>query len=92
MILFVAITYVTASLASIAAYAIDKRRARQGGRRIPEATLHVLSLAGGWPGASIAARWFRHKTQKLRFRAVEWVIVAIHALAWVGWWRANSPG
>jgi len=39
------------SLASFAAYGFDKRRAATGGRRVPERTLLVLALVGGWPGS-----------------------------------------
>ncbi len=42
------------SLASFAAYGFDKRRAGTGGRRVPERTLHLLALLGGWPGAILA--------------------------------------
>jgi len=53
-------------------------------RRVPEATLHLIDLAGGFPGG-LAARWlFRHKTRKLSFRVVTWGIVAAHAVGWCG--------
>ena len=66
------------SVVTFVAYGIDKRRARTGGRRISEATLHWLELFGGWPGALAAQRLFRHKTQKLNYRLVFWSIVALH--------------
>jgi uncharacterized membrane protein YsdA (DUF1294 family) len=69
------------SIASFVAYGFDKRRAGAGGRRVPERTLHLLALAGGWPGALLAQRQFRHKTQKVRFRVVFWVVVALHLAA-----------
>lgn len=70
------------STASYAAYGFDKRRAgTPGARRVPERTLHLLALAGGWPGAMLAQRQFRHKTQKTRFRVVFWLTVVLHVLA-----------
>jgi uncharacterized membrane protein YsdA (DUF1294 family) len=70
-----------ASTAAVVAYAVDKRRAGTDARRIPERTLHLLALAGGWPGALYAQRRFRHKTQKVRFRVVFWGTVVLHAAA-----------
>ena len=66
------------SLSSFVAYGWDKWRAIHGGRRIPEQTLHVLALLGGWPGAWWAQRQFRHKTQKISFRIVFWLVVVLH--------------
>ncbi len=43
------------------AYWIDKRRAESGGWRIPESTLHLLELAGGWPAELPAQQCSRHK-------------------------------
>ena len=77
------------SLASLIAYGFDKRRAVRGGMRIPENSLHLLALLGGWPGALLAARLFRHKTRKLSFRLMLFAIVALHAGAWLLAWRAG---
>ena len=66
------------SLITFAAYGIDKRQAKKNGRRIPEARLHWLALMGGWLGAWAGQQFFRHKTQKLRFRIIFWAIVAMH--------------
>src|SRR5579885_3089924 len=67
------------SLASFAAYGLDKRRAVVGGRRVPERTLHLLALLGGWPGAILGQRHFRHKTRKLPFLFAFWAVVVLHA-------------
>ena len=66
------------SLVSFIAYWLDKRRAANGGRRVSERTLHLLAFLGGWPGALIGQRQFRHKTQKVSFRIIFWLVVAVH--------------
>jgi uncharacterized membrane protein YsdA (DUF1294 family) len=45
----------------------DKRRAGLGEWRIPEARLLFLASIGGWPGAKLGQRRFRHKTRKQPF-------------------------
>ena len=67
--------YAAASGITFIAYAMDKSAARQGTRRTPEATLHLLALAGGWPGALLAQQYLRHKSTKREFRQVFWVTV-----------------
>lgn len=66
------------SVVSFVIYGIDKRRAGTGGRRVPERTLHILAFLGGWPGAWLAQRQFRHKTKKLSFQIQFWLVVALH--------------
>lgn len=78
------------SLVGAVLVALDKRRAVRGQPRISERTLHLWSLAGGWAGELLAQRFFRHKTQKISFRLVGWLILAIHMLVigygiWSGW-------
>jgi uncharacterized membrane protein YsdA (DUF1294 family) len=60
------------------AYWSDKRRAEAGEWRIPEATLHLGELLGGWPGAFLAQRQLRHKTAKVSYQIVFWLIVLVH--------------
>ena len=60
------------------AYGLDKRQAANGGRRVSERTLHLVAFLGGWPGALIGQRQFRHKTQKVTFRIVFWIVVVLH--------------
>jgi uncharacterized membrane protein YsdA (DUF1294 family) len=76
-----------ASAAAIVAHAADKRAAARGGRRVPEGTLHLLALVGGWPGALLAMQLFRHKTRKPSFLLVTVGIVLVHAAAAYAAWR-----
>ncbi|MEM7811423.1 MAG: DUF1294 domain-containing protein [Planctomycetota bacterium] len=69
------------SVVTFAAYGWDKRRARVGGRRVPEKTLHLLALTGGWPGALLGQQLFRHKTQKMSFQLVFWLTTVTHVAA-----------
>jgi uncharacterized membrane protein YsdA (DUF1294 family) len=77
--------YVVLSVVTFVAYGLDKSAAEKGRWRTPESTLHLLSLAGGWPGALVGQRVFRHKTRKQPFRAIFWatVIANVTALAWL---------
>jgi len=75
--------YMFASVASFLQYWLDKRSAQDGSRRISENTLHLVELAGGWPGALIAQQTFRHKTRKASYQALFWLIVAAHQLFWI---------
>lgn len=66
------------SIFTFFSYRSDKRRAEAGEWRIPESTLHLAELLGGWPGAFLAQRVFRHKTAKGSFLFVFWAVVLIH--------------
>jgi uncharacterized membrane protein YsdA (DUF1294 family) len=65
------------SLVCFVAYGWDKSRAANGGRRVPEQTLHILALLGGWPGALLGQRHFRQKTNKPSFLSVFWYVVVL---------------
>ena len=53
-------------------YGADKSAAVQGRWRTSESALHTIALVGGWPGALVAQRVFRHKTTKQPFRTIFW--------------------
>lgn len=80
----VAWLYLAASLVAFSAYALDKSAARNGRWRTKESTLHLIGLAGGWPGALTAQRLLRHKSRKQSFQIVFWVTVILNCcvLAW----------
>jgi uncharacterized membrane protein YsdA (DUF1294 family) len=77
------------SLFTFFAYRSDKRRAEAGEWRIPESMLHMGELAGGWPGAFLAQRMFRHKTVKISYQVQFWMIVLVYQIvaldSLVGW-------
>jgi uncharacterized membrane protein YsdA (DUF1294 family) len=71
------------SVVTFLVYAIDKHAARKGHWRVPENLLHLLSLAGGWPGALTAQRALRHKCSKRSFQFVFWLTVVLNlGLGW----------
>ncbi|WP_446731087.1 DUF1294 domain-containing protein [Pseudomonas sp. CFBP 13727] len=74
--------YALMSLLAVGLYWHDKRRATVQGQRIPERLLHGVELLGGWPGALLAQQLFRHKTRKVSYQLVFWLIVALHQAFW----------
>jgi uncharacterized membrane protein YsdA (DUF1294 family) len=53
----------TWSIATFAAYAIDKSQARRHGWRLPENGLHGLAVAGGAIGGWVGMLGLHHKTR-----------------------------
>ena len=73
--------YAILSFYTFALYGIDKRRAVQGKYRIPEYCLLLPALFGGWTGAYLGSRIFRHKTAKKRFVVLFRLAVSGNVLA-----------
>ncbi|MBS3911040.1 MAG: cold shock and DUF1294 domain-containing protein [Hydrogenophaga sp.] len=73
------------NLVTFYTYWQDKHAARQGAWRIKEDTLHLLGLAGGWPGAWFAHQILRHKSSKQAFRAVYWATAILNTAALLAW-------
>lgn len=68
-------------------YGYDKRQSLKNGWRVPEVVLHILALSGGTPGAFVGQILFRHKTRKLRFKAVFVAIVLLQVLLALLYWQ-----
>ncbi len=54
----------------------DKRKAKKGKWRIPEATLFIIALLGGALGSVIGMQVFRHKTKHWYFAVFMPLILA----------------
>lgn len=80
-----ALGYLSMSLVCAGLYWHDKRQAQVQGQRIPEKVLHLTELLGGWPGALVAQQAWRHKTRKISYQLVFWMIVLVHQVVWVDW-------
>ncbi|ABQ13498.1 DUF1294 domain-containing protein [Dichelobacter nodosus] len=84
----IAITSAIISVMTVSLYSYDKYAAIHDHQRVPEASLHIAALLGGWPGALIARAFLRHKTKKIRFVLFFWMsifvnIAMIYGLVWV---------
>ena len=62
LITIIAIYLIVINLDAFLLMRSDKRRAQQGRRRVPEATLFLVAVLGGSPGGMLAMRRYRHKT------------------------------
>lgn len=89
--LWLLIYFLSASLVTFIAYGWDKRAAQKQGRRVSEFKLHLLSLAGGWPGALLAQQRLRHKSAKGRFKIVLWLTVGLNmSLLYLIYWSSQN--
>lgn len=66
------------SVVTLVFYGWDKLAAMRNRPRVGEKTLHLLAVAGGWPGAMLAQQLFNHKTSKAAFRRVFWLTVLLN--------------
>lgn len=57
---------IAAGVVAFVFYGVDKGLSKANAARVPEATLHVLALAGGFAGALLGMLAFHHKSN---FRA-----------------------
>ncbi len=80
-LLFLPYHLVFINLVTIIAYGVDKHAAIRGDWRVPEIRLHTLELLGGWPGAFVAQKLFRHKTRKKSYQSAFWLVLMIQIAA-----------
>jgi uncharacterized membrane protein YsdA (DUF1294 family)/cold shock CspA family protein len=80
---YVLLTYLLLSAVTYFTYMVDKDAAEQKTWRVSEANLHLLALAGGWPGANLAQQFLRHKSKKMEFRFLHWLVTSINIAGFV---------
>ena len=79
-----AVWFLLINVLTVVIYGADKTAARKGMRRVPETTLLLYGVVGGWPGAILGQQLFRHKTQKQPFRTRFFISVALNVAALAG--------
>ncbi|MEH2353827.1 DUF1294 domain-containing protein [Nostoc sp.] len=79
------ILYPVMSFITFRLYADDKSRAQQGQWRRQENTLHLCEFMGGWLGGFVAQQKLRHKSSKVSYQVVFWVIAILHIAFWLDW-------
>jgi uncharacterized membrane protein YsdA (DUF1294 family)/cold shock CspA family protein len=79
------IVYPVMSVITFALYADDKSRAKQKRWRVSESKLHLCEFMGGWLGGFVAQWKLHHKSSKVSYQFVFWLIVIIHIGFWLVW-------
>jgi len=79
--------FVLVSALTLVIYGADKLAARKAWRRIPETTLLIFGVVGGWPGAILGQQLFRHKTQKQPFKTYFMITVILNVVLLLAAWR-----
>lgn len=75
--------YLVISALTFVVYGTDKWAARKNFRRVPERTLHIFSLVGGFMGALLGRKYFRHKTTRPEFFIIPVICGVIHMAVWI---------
>ena len=88
--LFLGVYLLAINAVAFLAFGVDKSRARRDQWRIPERTLLGFSAAGGFAGAFLGMRVFRHKTRHWYFQFGMSAILLVQIVL-VGWliWKLN---
>lgn len=83
--------YLEASLFTYWLYQADKNAAiaRQP-QRLPEESLQMFSLIGGWPGALVAQKKLAHKRSKPLFQREFWLVVLANCILLI--WLLSQHG
>lgn len=74
LLLFLVFHFISINFITILAYFFDKKAAQNGGWRVSEKNLHALELLGGWIGALVGQKIFKHKTKKANYQGAFWFL------------------
>lgn len=81
LLLFLVFQIITINFTTFIAYGVDKRAAIKKNWRVPENDLHMLEFLGGWIGAWLAQKAFRHKTAKRSFQNMYKLMIVLEFVA-----------
>ena len=71
---------ISINVVTFVAYGADKKAAIRKGRRVPEYQLHALEFLGGWIGALLGQKFFKHKTKKASYQSFFWAMLIMEVL------------
>ena len=80
LLLFAVFHLISINIITFIAYGIDKKAAIKKSWRIPEKDLHTLEFLGGWIGAFIGQKIFKHKTAKKSYQATYKLMIILELL------------
>ena len=72
---------ISINITTFIAYWADKRAAKNKQWRVSERDLHTLEFLGGWLGAYIAQKTFKHKTSKKSYLKMFKVMIIMEFIA-----------
>ncbi len=81
LLLFLIFWLVGINITTFVAYGVDKRAAIKKSWRVPEKDLHTLEFLGGWIGAYIAQKLFKHKTSKKSYQTIYKLMIFMEFIA-----------
>lgn len=79
-----AVWFVIMSIVLFVMMGMDKKKAKAGAWRIPEARLFLFSFLGGAIGGCIGMKVFHHKTKHLKFE-IGFPLIALMQIAALGY-------
>lgn len=84
ILLFIIFHLISINLITFIAYGIDKKAAITKTWRIPEKDLHTLEFLGGWIGAFVGQKFFRHKTVKKSYQITYKIMIILEFALIIG--------
>ena len=84
ILLFLIFWLVGINISTFIAYGVDKKAAIRKSWRVPEKDLHLLEFLGGWIGAWVAQKVFRHKTSKKSYQNIYKLMIFLELVAIYG--------
>ena len=82
--LFLVFHILSINLTTFIAYGTDKKAAVNKTWRVPEKDLHTLEFLGGWIGAFIGQKFFKHNTAKKSFQTTYKIMIVLEFIAIFG--------